>query len=60
MKLDKNSASARIENNNKKNRFRNLKTIKGYAEVQHFYKSALKYNRNNDVEASYAYELGYN
>lgn len=36
------------------------KVIKGYTDIQHFYKSSLKYTRPQEKEPNHAYELGYN
>lgn len=63
MKMEKPSRPPRYDDadySKKKNPFRNLKTIRGYADIQHFYKSALKYSRNMEKDSSVSYELGYN
>lgn len=36
------------------------KAISGYNDIQHFYKSTLKYARTLDKDPDAAYELGYN
>lgn len=36
------------------------KALTGYADIQHFYKSSLKYTRVLEKDLNPAYELGYN
>ena len=59
LKNNTNSADSRPQPASK-SPVKTSKVIKGYTDIQHFYKSSLKYTRPLEKEPNPTYELGYN